>query len=315
MPNTVDRFVRANYRDCPPQFTARRNATVEPHPSVNGIDAHPTRPRRGFGVVGSLPQDVIGSLVATAEAAGYHTFWVNDGRRGEGLAALRGAAAATTSLRLAVGAIPLDQRDPAEIAARIAALDLPGSRLIVGVGSGGAVGGLDRVRRGITTLRERTTATLVVAAMGPKMCHLAGELADGVLLDWATPTYADHIRPIVATAAGEAGRPAPWIASYVFTALGADATAKLRAEAGYYAALPSYAAHFARMDAEPLQTAAFAGDRDALQRELSRFDAVLDESVIRAVVASETIAAYHALLRAAAPEPSGHRGLEPYIDR
>ena len=264
--------------------------------------------------MGSLPHDVIGSLAATAEAAGYCTFWVNDGPRGEGLAALHKAAAVTRSIRLAVGAIPLDRRDPSDIAARMTELDLPASRLIIGVGSGGAAGGLDRVRRGIVALREHTAATLVVAAMGPKMCHLAGELADGVLLDWATPAYADRVRGIVATAAGEADRPSPWIASYVFTAFGAEATATLRAEAEYYAALPSYAAHFARMDAAPLQTAASAGDRDALQRELSRFDAVLDEPAIRAVVARETAEAYHALLHAAAPDPPGDRGLGPSID-
>ena len=33
---------------------------------------------RGFGVAGALPHDVIRTLAAAAEAAGYHTFWVND---------------------------------------------------------------------------------------------------------------------------------------------------------------------------------------------------------------------------------------------
>ena len=33
---------------------------------------------RGFGVAGALPHDVIRTLASAAEAAGYHTFWVND---------------------------------------------------------------------------------------------------------------------------------------------------------------------------------------------------------------------------------------------
>jgi alkanesulfonate monooxygenase SsuD/methylene tetrahydromethanopterin reductase-like flavin-dependent oxidoreductase (luciferase family) len=137
--------------------------------------------------------------------------------------------------------------------------------------------------------------------MGPKMCRLAGEIADGVLLDWATPAYARQVQGIAAEGATAANRPRPWIASYVFTALGATATGKLRAEAEYYAAIPSYAAHFARMNAGPLQTAAFAANAEPLQRELAPFDAALDEPVVRAVVSDETIEAYLALLNAAAP--------------
>jgi alkanesulfonate monooxygenase SsuD/methylene tetrahydromethanopterin reductase-like flavin-dependent oxidoreductase (luciferase family) len=266
------------------------------------------QPGRGFGVVGSLSPDLIRSLAEAAEMAGYTTFWANDGSQGEGLAALAEAASVTSSIRLAVGAIPLDRVSPEQISARIAELGLPIERLIIGVGSGGSTGGLQRVRNGITILREATAATLVVAAMGPKMCRLAGEIGDGVLLDWATPAYARQARDIVAGCATDANRPQPWIASYVFTALGPAATIKLRAEADYYAAIPSYAAHFARMNAGPLQTAAFAADGESLQRELTRFDAALDEPVVRAVVSEETIEAYFALLDAAAPirlPPSG----------
>lgn len=260
-----------------------------------------SRSRRGFGVVGSLPPQLVRALADAAETAGYATFWANDGPRGEGLAALAEAASVTSTIRLAVGAIPLDRVSPEQIAARVAELGLPIERLIVGVGSGGPAGGLERVRHGIATLRDATRATLVVAAMGPKMCRLSGEIADGVLLDWATPAYAAQVRDIAAAGATDSNRPHPWIASYVFTAIGPAATSKLHAEADYYAAIPSYAAHFARMNAGPLQTAAFAADAQSLQRELSRFDAALDEPVVRAVVPEETVEAYLALLHAAAP--------------
>jgi alkanesulfonate monooxygenase SsuD/methylene tetrahydromethanopterin reductase-like flavin-dependent oxidoreductase (luciferase family) len=260
-----------------------------------------SKPRRGFGVVGSLPPNVIRALAAAAETAGYATFWVNDGPQGEGLAALAEAASVTNAIQLAVGAIPLDRVSPEQMAARVAELDLPVERLIVGVGSGGPSGGLGRVKRGIAILRAATAATLVVAAMGPKMCRLAGEIADGVLLDWATPAYAREVQGMAVEGAAAANRPRPWIASYVFTALGAAASGKLRAEAEYYAAIPSYAAHFARMNSGSLLTTTFAPDAASLQRELSRFDAALDEPVVRAVVFEETIEAYLALLQAAAP--------------
>lgn len=257
--------------------------------------------RRGFGVMGSLAPEVIQELAAAAERAGYHTFWVNDGPRGDGLAALAEAAAATATIRLAVGAIPLDRVEPVRIAARIDALRLPVERLVVGIGAGGPAGGLARVRSGIATLRERTAATLVVAAMGPKMCRLAGEIANGVLLDWASPAYAQRVKAIVAEGAAETAREAPWVASYVFTALGETGSAKLGAEGAYYAAIPAYAAHFTRMGAAPLETAASGADGAALQLELARFAMALDEPVVRAVVPEETPAAYLEVLRAAAP--------------
>ncbi len=33
---------------------------------------------RGFGVAGALPLEIVRVLASAAEAAGYHTFWVND---------------------------------------------------------------------------------------------------------------------------------------------------------------------------------------------------------------------------------------------
>jgi alkanesulfonate monooxygenase SsuD/methylene tetrahydromethanopterin reductase-like flavin-dependent oxidoreductase (luciferase family) len=268
----------------------------------DGRSASGRRPRRGFGVEGAVAPEIIRELAPAAEEAGYATFWVNDEPDGDGLATLREAAAVTTSIRLAVGVIPLDRQGPERIAARIDALDLPIDRLAVGVGSGGAAGGLERVRAGVVALRELTTAEVIVGAIGPRMCRLGGEVADGVLLDWASPEYARQVMAIVTEAAGAAGRPRPWLGAYVFTALGAAGGAKLRAAADYYAAIPSYAAHFARIGAEPLETTAWGEDDDALQRALAPFDAALDETVIRAVAVAETSAAYLDVLHGAAPE-------------
>src|SRR5918996_303689 len=141
---------------------------------------------RGFGVAGALPHDVIRTLAPAAEAAGYHTFWVNDTPHGDGLASLRVAAEVTSQIQLGVGVIPLDRQPADRIARRVDELGLPQQRLIVGIGSGNPQGGLARVREGATTLEKRLEAPIVVGALGPNMCAMAGKSADGVLLNWLT---------------------------------------------------------------------------------------------------------------------------------
>ena len=242
-------------------------------------------------------------MAPAAERAGYRTFWVNDEADGDGLAALCAAAEVTTTIRLGVGAIPLDRQGPERIASRVKELGLPVERLALGVGSGHPAGGLERVRNGVASLRDAIDATLVVAAIGPRMLALAGEIADGVLLDWPAPGYVVDAAEIVARGAAETERPRPWIGGYVFTAVGSRGIVKLRTEAEHYAAIPSYAAHFARMGVEPMETVAYGESAAALGRGLAPFDAVLDETVVRAVVPDEATTArgYRAVLDAAAP--------------
>ena len=266
-------------------------------------DAHGSRPRRGFGVEAALAHDIVRALASAAERAGYRTFWVNDEADGDGLAALREAAAVTTTIRLGVGAIPLDRQGPQRIASRVKELTLPVERLVLGVGCGHPTGGLERVRKGVDALRDAIDVTLVVAAIGPRMLALAGEIADGVLLDWPAPSYVVDATAIVAQGAAEVEHLRPWIGGYVFTALGSPGIVKLRKEAEHYAAFPSYAAHFARMGVGPMDTVAYGEDAASLGRVLAPFDAVLDETVVRAVVAEEaaTALSYVEVLHAAAP--------------
>jgi alkanesulfonate monooxygenase SsuD/methylene tetrahydromethanopterin reductase-like flavin-dependent oxidoreductase (luciferase family) len=270
-----------------------------------------SRLQRGFGIEAALAHDIVRELAPAAERADYRTFWVNDEVDGDGLAALREAAAVTTTIRLGVGAIPLDRQGPEQIASRVRELALPVERLVLGVGSGRPAGGLDRVRNGVAALRDLIDATLVVAAIGPRMLALASEIADGVLLDWPAPGYVMDAAAIVTQGAVAVERPRPWIGGYVFTAVGSLGIAKLRREAEHYAAIPSYAAHFARMGVGPMETVAYGEDAAALGRGLARFDSVLDETVVRAVVAeaAATIHGYLEVLHAA--EPGTGAGLRP----
>ncbi len=259
------------------------------------------RSSRGFAVVSRSEPNLIRTLAPAAEAAGYQTFWVNDSVDADGLAALAVAAEATSSIQLGVGAIPLDRMAPDQIATQIDELGLPVTRLTVGVGSGGGAGALTRVRTGVAALRALTNARIVVAALGPRMSGLAGEIADGVLFDWHTPGSCAGSARIVRDAALAAGRPAPAIAAYVFTALGSRGIVQLRGEVAHYSAYPSYAAQLARMGAAPMETVVAATDREALDRGLAAFDAGLDETAVRAVAGEETSEAYLTLLAAAAP--------------
>ncbi|MDP9364901.1 MAG: LLM class flavin-dependent oxidoreductase [Chloroflexota bacterium] len=256
---------------------------------------------RGFGVAGALPLDLVSRLAAAAEAAGYRTFWVNDTPDGDGLAALREAASATAVIRLGVGVVPLDRQPAATVARRVGELALPVERLTLGVGSGRAPGGLDRVRAGAGFLREETGATVVVGALGPRMCAVAGEAADGVLLNWLTPEHARTSAQVVERAAAAVGRGRPRINGYVRTALGSAAIARLREEGDRYASYPSYAAHFARMGVSPIETAVAASEPDEIVSRLAPFDGVVDETVVRAITREDSVDAYLALLRAAAP--------------
>src|SRR5919106_5730335 len=174
-------------------------------------DDHSSRPQRGFGIEASLAHDIVRELALAAERAGYRTFWVNDEADGDGLAALREAAAVTTTIRLGVGAIPLDRQGPKQIASRVEELALPVERLALGVGSGHPAGGLERVCNGVAALRDAIEATLVVAAIGPRMLALAGEIADGVLLDWPSPSYVVDAVEIITQGAARVARRRHWI--------------------------------------------------------------------------------------------------------
>jgi alkanesulfonate monooxygenase SsuD/methylene tetrahydromethanopterin reductase-like flavin-dependent oxidoreductase (luciferase family) len=257
--------------------------------------------QRGFGVPGTCSFELVHVLAPAAETAGYASFWSNDTPAGEGLALLQAAAEHTTSIRLGVGVLPLDRWTPQRITARLAELGLPAERLTLGIGAGAGGGGLKRVRDGVAALRESQTASIVVGALGPRMRRLAGELADGVILDWVTPPAARAAAADVQRAARAAGRPRPSILAYVFTALGDPARAQLRTEAHHYGSVPAYAAHFQRIGAAPSEAAVAAQDPDSLNDALAAFDDTLNETVVRAVTNQTTVSAYLELLVAASP--------------
>jgi alkanesulfonate monooxygenase SsuD/methylene tetrahydromethanopterin reductase-like flavin-dependent oxidoreductase (luciferase family) len=200
-----------------------------------------------------------------------------------------------------VGVIPLD-RQPAEvIARRVDELTLPQDRLVIGIGSGNPKGGLARVWEGATTLEDQLEAPIVVGALGPNMCALAGGSSDGVLLNWLTAAYVAPSAAIVDEAAREAERPRPLILGYVRTVFGPGAREVFAEEAGRYGSFPAYAANFARMGTPAEETAIIGDTAEEIQAGLAPFASQLDETVVRAITGEENADAYLAIVKAAAP--------------
>jgi alkanesulfonate monooxygenase SsuD/methylene tetrahydromethanopterin reductase-like flavin-dependent oxidoreductase (luciferase family) len=255
---------------------------------------------QGFALFAATKADVIRGAAREAEALGYTSFWVNHPGSTDGLAALAHAAAETRRVDLGVGVIPLHTRGPESIVPGVRDTRLPLERLLLGVGSPNPKS-LDRVRTGVAALRAQLQTRVIVAALGPKMCALAGEVADGVLLNWVTPEYARVSADMVRAGAKAAGRAAPRIYVYVRLSLGAAGRARTAQEADRYDAIPAYHANFVRMGVKPVETAIAVDTPEAVRPALERWWGAVDEVVLRAVTPHDTLEETRALVRAAAP--------------
>ncbi len=244
---------------------------------------------RGFGVAGEYPPETIDAAAVAAEQAGYDTFWLSQPAEGDSLMALARAGALTESIRLGVGAIPFTYRSAEEIARHVERVGLPRDRVRLGVGSGVGVGALRRLREGVQLLRSMVDLEIVIAPLGPKMCQLAGELADTVLLNWLTPEYAAISAAGIRRAAAAVGRPPPTIAAYVRCTIGPTARPRLAAECARYGAFPHYAAHFKRQGVEAIQTTIQGESPAEIQERLAAYEAILDHVVLRAVTAHDRV--------------------------
>jgi alkanesulfonate monooxygenase SsuD/methylene tetrahydromethanopterin reductase-like flavin-dependent oxidoreductase (luciferase family) len=261
---------------------------------------------RGIAVFAGISPDVIRACARETASLGYGSFWVNHPPATDGLAALAVAAPESRRLDLGVGVIPLHNRGPRSIADGVRAHALPIERLLLGIGSAGP-GALRRVRDGAAELRA-LGCRIVVAALGPKMCRLGGEVADGVLLNWVTPAHARRSAQWVRDGAA-ARRPLPAegvdrpprIMAYVRVAIGRAARDRLRGEAARYGAIPAYAANFERMGASPMDTSIAVDTPEEVPKALGVWDGVLDDLVIRVIPAADTAEDHLTVVRAAGP--------------
>ena len=222
-------------------------------------------------------------LANLAEQRGYEMVWVPEGSGRDSLTQCTFLAAHTTSIKLATGILPIYYRTPMLTAMSAAGLGtLSGGRFILGLGVGhrpsveGAHGipfrrPLARMRETITLARRLLDGEQVslagrvfnvgsaslgaaapehrvpiyVAALGPQMLELTGELADGVLLNWTASRYLEQAIHHLHEGARRAGRDPSEVdvAGYVRVAVSDDlddARASLREQIARYASNPFY---------------------------------------------------------------------------
>jgi len=256
---------------------------------------------RAFGVAAGLDPGVARPLAARCAELGYGSMWSNDHPGAKGLATLAEFAAAAPAIELGVAVIALDRTPPEQIAADVEELGIDPGRLWLGVGAGFTKKPLTTMREALPQLRELLPGVkLVLAAMGPKMCELAGGSFDGVFFNWMTPGFAAGAREKVEAGAAAAGRETPRVFGYVRTAVGPDAAERLAKEESFYRDLhKGYRDHFDRLG-EPEGTVGIAApDSTAAQDALAAYGA-LDTIVVRGL-ASAKVEAMSAVAEAAAP--------------
>ena len=172
----------------------------------------------------TLPLAEYLALVRDAEARGYHTAWAGETAGGDAITLMTLMASHTERLHIASGVVPIQTRTPVVLGMSAATLAhvAPG-RVSLGLGVSSRIiveqwhglpfhAGLGQVREVVQIIRmvasgERVTfegkfyrlknfrlATapasppkIVLAALGPEMLELAGEIADGVVLNWIPP--------------------------------------------------------------------------------------------------------------------------------
>lgn len=252
-------------------------------------------------------------LARLAESRGYEMVWVPEGSGRDSLTQLTFLAPQTHTIKLATGILPVYYRTPMLTAMSAAGLGtLSQGRFVLGLGVGHRpsvenVHGIP-FRRPLTHMREtlvlvrklldgenvslagrqfnvgsaslggaapRQRVPIYVAALGPQMLKLTGELADGVLLNWTASNYLEQAVHHLRQGAEKAGRDPSEIdiAGYVRVAVSdnlADARASLQEQIARYASNPFYHNFFRDMGfGQEMAAAAEAINRGDLQ-EASR---------------------------------------------
>jgi probable F420-dependent oxidoreductase len=284
-----------------------------------------------FASLMALGPDLAVSTARLAQDLGYRSFWTAETTGPEAFALLAAAGAAAPGLDLGTGVLALQLRTPMVVAMAGATLQSlhPDRDILLGVGISSPVvterwhgvpygdRPLDRVREYVTVLRACLSGEkvdfagdfygvrgfrlgvklgerrpkIVVGALNPAMLRLAGELADGVLLNYLP---ASHV---------------PWSAEQVRK--GGDATIYAYVHAGVcareegvelarrdlfsYAVVDSYARNFERAgfgdEVAEVRARFGEGDRDGAvaavsDRMVDAIDVMGDEDTVAATMAA-----------------------------
>jgi len=269
----------------------------------------------------AMPLAEFPAIAREAETRGYRTAWVGEASGAEAIVLSTLIATHTTALQIANGVIPVQTRTPivyGQAAATLAHL-APGrfalglglsSEIIVGQWHGLPFApSIQQMREAVQIIRMAATGERVnfdgkfyrlknfrlaipapspppriyLAALGPRMCELAGEVADGVLLNWLPPSAVPVSVGHVEAGAKRAGRsPADIdVAVYVRTCVTDEPVAvreTLARDITGYAIVSVYARFFAECgfaeEVEAVNAAWKAGDRAGAVKGIS--ERVLD---------------------------------------
>jgi 5,10-methylenetetrahydromethanopterin reductase len=223
--------------------------------------------RFGFAAVIDVPLRELGARGATVEGLGFDRYWLPDERLTRNVyAGLTVTALHTNKIGLGIAVTNPYTRNVALTAAAAATVDeLSGGRLALGLGAGGGLAhyGVDRkrpavaVREAVHVIRELWEGKTVtfdgshvhmhdarldfdaprqvpiyIAARGPKLLELAGEIADGAIIGgFASRKGIEHAKAAIGRGLDRAGR--KWgdidLVSWLYTCVADNAAAARRA--------------------------------------------------------------------------------------
>jgi F420-dependent oxidoreductase-like protein len=252
--------------------------------------------------------EVVGQ-VRTAADAGFASAWSAQALGWDALTTLAVAGGQVPGINLGTAVVPVPQRHPLVLASQALTVQAAlGGRLTLGIGAGiglmvrGMFGlpadrparrmreylpVLTRLLAGEQVTHDGETLTAVgavnppgvtpppvlLAALGPAMLRLAGELTAGTVT-WMTgpKTLAEHIVPTIRTAA--AGRPDPRIVAGLVVCVTNDEAAVRERVAEHFAPagqVPEYRAMLDREGAAGPADVVIVGDENRAARHLQRF--------------------------------------------
>jgi F420-dependent oxidoreductase-like protein len=261
-------------------------------------------------VRGPATLDEITAQVRGAAGAGFATAWSAQALGWDALTTLAVAGSRIPGVGLGTAVVPVPQRHPLVLASQALTVQAAvGNRLILGIGAG--IGMMVRGMFGLPTdrpvLRMREYLSVLVpllrgenvayqgqtlsaaggaalpgakpppvmlAALGPAMLEVAGQLADGAVTWMTGPrTLAEYVVPAISKAATAAGRPEPRIIAGLLVCVTDDPEAvreRIAQQFDVAGRVPEYRAVLDREDAVGPQDVALAGDEQTVARHLRR---------------------------------------------
>ena len=220
-----------------------------------------------------------------AEAAGFHSLWYPGAVAGDPLVQMALAGRATERIELGTAVLQTYSCHPTLQASRIQAVAAAvGRPVTLGVGPSHqpAVERLGFSYDGVGQHTEDYLNTLagllggsiplLLAALGPRLLRVAGEVADGTILWMANARAVDsHVVPRITRAARDAGRSAPRVVAGLPVAVHDDVD-EARAAGGeqfaVYGTLPNYQRILSHGGIASAADAVIVGDEGAVTRQI-----------------------------------------------